>query len=70
MEIEDPETGVILLAAGKSKGFQASYTDYWTHQRLHFKDECAKRKVDILELGASEDPAKKLMEFFERRKRR
>jgi uncharacterized protein (DUF58 family) len=70
MEIEDPETGRIVLASGKNESFRAAYSSYWADRRRIFNSECAKRKVEILDLSVTDDPALTLMEFFERRKRR
>lgn len=70
IELSDPETGQVVLGFGNSKTFRREYHDFWTLQRLHWKRECARRGVPILEVSTLEDPAARLAAFFNRRGRR
>jgi uncharacterized protein (DUF58 family) len=70
VELEDPETGRTVLAAGNEAGFRKAYASYRKHTVRRLADECAHRRVDLIELAVSDDPAVKLAEFFDRRRRR
>ncbi len=70
VELEDPETGSVLLASGSHPGFRNAYSDYWGKARESTCEELGRRGVETIELLVSDDPVKKLMDFFERRKRR
>lgn len=67
LELVDPETGQAILGFGNSKVFRREYHDFWTLQRLHWKRECARRGIPILEVATSDDPASKLAAFFNKR---
>jgi uncharacterized protein (DUF58 family) len=67
IELVDPETGQVVLGFGNSKTFRREYHDFWTLQRLHWKRECARRGVPVLEVSTLDDPAAKLASFFNRR---
>ena len=67
IELIDPESGQVVLGFGNSKGFRREYHDFWTLQRLHWKRECARRGVPILEVSTLDDPAARLANFFNRR---
>jgi uncharacterized protein (DUF58 family) len=70
VELEDPETGAILLAAGGAGSFRNAYERYWSASWAATSRELERRNVETIDIRVSDDPALKLMEFFERRKRR
>jgi len=67
LELVDPETDHVVYSFGKSKAFRRDYHDYWTLQRLHWKRECSRRGVPVLEVSTADDPGAKLAAFFNRR---
>jgi uncharacterized protein (DUF58 family) len=66
--LEDPETGRSILAPGKSRRFRKQYHDYWAEERRRWQRECRRRGVSTVEVGTDEDPAAKLLQFFQRRR--
>jgi uncharacterized protein (DUF58 family) len=70
VELEDPESGDVILAGGVSKKFQNRYNRFFENHHIEWQHECRKRGVETLEIGTSEDPGAKLVQFFQRRKRR
>jgi uncharacterized protein (DUF58 family) len=70
IELADPETGSVMLATGSHPGFRSEYSKYWNETRESVADELARRSVELIDVNVSEDPLKKLIEFFERRKKR
>lgn len=64
VELIDPESEQVVLGHGNSRTFRREYHDFWTLQRLHWKRECARRGVPVLEVGTFEDPAARLQHFF------
>lgn len=66
----DPETGYELPAMGFNKSFRRQYHDYWTLNRIQWRRDCHRRRVDTLEVSTSDDPVACLIRFFERRRRR
>ncbi len=67
IELIDPETGQVVLGFGNSRTFRREYHDFWTLQRLHWKRECARRGVPVLEVSTTDDPSARLAGFFNRR---
>jgi uncharacterized protein (DUF58 family) len=67
VELIDPETDQVVLGFGNSRTFRREYHDFWTLQRLHWKRECARRGVPVLEVSTFDDPAARLATFFNRR---
>lgn len=67
IELVDPETGQVVLGFGNSRSFRREYHDFWTLQRLHWRRECARRGVPVLEVSTLDDPAAKLASFFNKR---
>jgi uncharacterized protein (DUF58 family) len=70
VDLVDPETGETLLASGMSEGFRRSYKQFWEEDHHLWHQECRKRGVETLCLETSDDPGLKLVQFFQRRKRR
>lgn len=68
LELQDPETGQILHAYGESGSFQQDFHDHWTLHRLHWRRECRRRGIETLEVSTADDPAARLISFFNRRK--
>lgn len=70
IELEDPETGDTLAAFGGSRRFKKKYSDFWELQKIAWQNGCKKIGIDILEVSTEDDPALKLMQFFDRRRKR
>jgi len=70
IELEDPETHQVLTAPGWSRRFRNEYHDFWMLQKLTWRRECRKRKIETLEISTVDDPTSQLLHFFNRRKRR
>lgn len=70
IELKDPESGRWLLSEGASPRFRRDYRQYWEEQAALWKEGCRKRGVETLSLNTSEDPARALVSFFQRRRRR
>ncbi len=69
VQLEDPETGVTILASGASKSFRRQYRDFWEVHRRQWARECRRRGIATLEVRTDDDPAARLIDFFRRRKR-
>ncbi len=69
VELEDPESGDVILGEGVSKRFQNRYSRFFESHHLQWQRECHKRGVETLEISTSEDPGAKLVHFFQRRKK-
>jgi len=67
LELIDPETDQVTLGFGASRAFRRDYHDFWTLQRIHWRRECARRGVPVLEVSTGDDPAARLAAFFNRR---
>jgi uncharacterized protein (DUF58 family) len=70
VDLLDPESGDTLLASGKSESFRKSYKQFWEEDHSLWLEECRKRGVETLCLDTADDPGMKLVQFFQRRKRR
>jgi uncharacterized protein (DUF58 family) len=69
VRLEDPESGQTLNALG-SRSMRQQYRDFWEHERYLWLRTCQSAGVDTLEISTEDDPAVKLLYFFERRKKR
>jgi uncharacterized protein (DUF58 family) len=69
MELEDPETGEVLFADGRSASFRHSYERYWREKQAAWEAGCARRGVETLTLNTSDDPGVEILRFFRRRRR-
>jgi len=69
-ELEDPEHGTVMISEGFSKRFRYDYNEFWEKQHLSWQRECHRRGVETLPISTSEDPGAKLVQFFQRRRRR
>ena len=70
IDLEDSETGEGLSVYGSSRRFRKEYEDFWELQRINWLNGCRQCGVDTLEISTEEEPAKKLLQFFERRKKK
>ena len=70
VELVDPESGGMIVGEGPVKVFRRRYESYWDKHYLDWRTGCARRGIEILEISTSDDPGVKLMEFFQRRKKR
>jgi len=69
MELEDPESGEVLFADGKSSSFRHAYERYWQGKQAAWETSCARRGVETLTLSTSDDPGVEILRFFRRRRR-
>jgi len=69
MELEDPESGEVLVADGRSPYFRQSYERYWQGKQAAWEAGCARRGVETLTLSTSDDPGVEILRFFRRRRR-
>ena len=69
MELEDPESGEVLFADGKSPSFRHAYERYWQGKQAAWETSCARRGVETLTLSTSDDPGVEILRFFRRRRR-
>lgn len=70
MYLQDPETGHTVPSLGLSSSFKKSHHDFWQIQEITWMRECRRRGIDTLSLSTADDPIVKLVEYFNRRKRR
>lgn len=70
VELEDPETREMMIGEGPLKSFRRRYRSYWEKHYLEWQSGCRSRGIETLEISTSDDPGAKLMEFFQRRKKR
>ena len=69
VDLQDPETGRVAWAAGRSRRFRAAYRAYWEEHFRSVRHGCRRHGVDLLEIGAGDDPGAALAAFFRRRGR-
>ena len=70
VDVQDPESGRVAWAAGRSRRFRAAYAAYWQDHYAEIRAGCRGYGVDLLEIGTGEDPGVALAAFFRRRGRR
>jgi uncharacterized protein (DUF58 family) len=66
----DPETGDTAWLPLGSRGFRSAWRANGAARRHDCLEACARSRVNCLEIDTGDDPARKLLEFFERRRRR
>ena len=66
----DPETGDEAWLPLGSRAFRARWRARGTAARAYCLEACARSRVSLLEIDTEDDPALKLLEFFERRSAR
>jgi uncharacterized protein (DUF58 family) len=69
-EAVDPETGEAAWLPFGSRRFRAAWREAGTARRRACVEACASSRVGLLEVDSSDDPALRLLEFFERRRAR
>jgi len=69
VELEDPESGDILFADGRSPSFRQSYERYWQERQAAWESGCLRRGVQALTLNTYDDPGVEILRFFRRRRR-
>jgi uncharacterized protein (DUF58 family) len=69
IELEDPESGDILIADGSSSAFRHSYELFWQEKQAAWEARCGRRGVETLTLNTSDDPGVEILRFFRRRRR-
>ena len=69
VDLQDPETGRVTWAAGRSRRFRAAYRAYWGEHFGEIRAGCRGHGVDLLEIEVGEDPGAALAAFFRRRGR-
>ncbi len=67
LQLEDPESGREILASG-SRAYRNDYRYFWQIHRKQWLRECSRRGVSALEVRTDEDPARRLIHFFRRRR--
>ncbi|WP_245584636.1 DUF58 domain-containing protein [Spirochaeta cellobiosiphila] len=68
VSLVDPESGHSLFSWGRNRKFCKEYHDYWALNTINWQRECRKRRVDTMILSTADDPAQKLIQFFEHRR--
>jgi uncharacterized protein (DUF58 family) len=66
----DPETGAEAWLPLGSRAYRARWRASGAARREGCLDACARARVKVLEIDTGDDPALKLLEFFERRRAR
>lgn len=67
LELEDAETGEIVLLDTSSAGVRRAYSGLGAEERIGLKGLFRSMNVDMLEMTAGEDYARMLVSFFRRR---
>ncbi|MFP4508946.1 MAG: DUF58 domain-containing protein [Spirochaetota bacterium] len=67
LQLEDPESGREILAAG-TNAYRNDYRYFWQIHRRQWLRECGRRGVSALEVRTDEDPASRLIRFFRHRR--
>lgn len=70
MELQDIESGKIRSSFGFSKKYREDYQEFWHTEQIFWERECRRRGIDTLVVDTEDDPAKALLSFFKRRKRK
>ena len=69
VDLQDPESGRVTWAAGRSRRFRAAYGTYWEEHFRAIRAGCRRHRVDLLEIATGDDPGTALAAFFRRRGR-
>ncbi|MDC7124877.1 MAG: DUF58 domain-containing protein [Spirochaetales bacterium] len=70
MEVRDVESGEVSKSFGFSPRYRESYQDFWDKEHIFWQRECRRRGIGSMVINTEDDPARELLSFFERRKRR
>jgi uncharacterized protein (DUF58 family) len=66
----DPESGGGAWLPLRSRGFRSAWRAGGAKRRRACLEACARSRVSVLEIDTADDPALRLLEFFERRRKR
>ncbi|HUX20917.1 MAG TPA: DUF58 domain-containing protein [Spirochaetia bacterium] len=69
VELQDVESGELLVAPGYSRRFRSAYSNYSRELHEEWVGGFRRRGIEYLRLSTGEDPAPQLIEFFQRRRR-
>jgi uncharacterized protein (DUF58 family) len=69
VELQDVESGELLVAPGYSRRFRDAYHNYSRGLQEEWVGGFRRRGIEFLKLSTGEDPAPQLIEFFRRRRR-
>ncbi len=67
-DLVDPESGARAWFPLASASFRAAWAGRGEADRARILAACAARRVPVLEIDTADDPARRLLEFFERRR--
>ena len=70
IELQDVESGEVLVAPGYSRRFRRAYHEYSSALEEEWLSALKRRKIEFLKINTGEDPAPLLINFFRRRSRR
>ncbi|MFP4179537.1 MAG: DUF58 domain-containing protein [Spirochaetaceae bacterium] len=68
-ELQDPETGATVHAAGSLPKFRRNYRAFWDSHHLFWQRECRRRGIATLSVNTNDDPVAVLQKFFSRRRK-
>jgi len=68
--VVDPETGASAWLPLGSRRFRGLWKERGDSSRAYCLEACTESHVPVLEIDTSDDPARRLLEFFERRRKR
>lgn len=68
VELKDPESGTTLPVLGSSAKFRREFRDYWQTEHAIWQQSFRRRGIATLTIGTEEDPAERLISFFDSRK--
>jgi uncharacterized protein (DUF58 family) len=70
IDLRDPETGAEMRARGGGRKFARSYAEYWDDFHSDWEKSVRSSGADVLTISTDDDPVKKLIGFFDRRRER
>jgi uncharacterized protein (DUF58 family) len=70
VELQDVESGELLIAPGYSRRFRNAYRQYAHELQEEWRSGFRRRNIEFLVLSTGKDPAPELINFFRRRRRR
>jgi uncharacterized protein (DUF58 family) len=70
IELQDPESGKSLPVLGSSGRFKREYHDYWRAEHAIWEQMYRRRGIGTLTIDAGDDPAGRLIRYFDSRRHR
>jgi len=67
--LADPESGADAWFPLASRSFRSRWRKRGEREREGALSACSEHRVPVLEIDTADDPARRLLEFFERRRR-